>query len=139
MAAVTGKLAKVMYGSVKIAGLSTWTMSGYTAQTLEDTEFGDSVQSFVFGGAGDPGEVTFQGYHDPADANGQAAFATACKNEVLLSNLYFYETATKYWAVAAGGKILPTKCDSIVFEKNALGMVDFAGKVSGAVMTAYGS
>ena len=29
--------------------------------------------------------------------------------------------------------------DSIVFEKNALGMVDFAGKISGAVMTAYGT
>jgi len=139
MAAVAGKLAKVMYGSVKIAGLSTWTLSGYEAPTLEDTEFGDSVQSFVFGGAGDPGTVTFQGYHDPADATGQAAFATACKAGVELSNLYFYETATKYWAVAPGGKILPTKCDSIVFERNALGMVDFAGKISGAVMTAYGT
>ena len=139
MAAVIGKLAKVMYGAVKIAGLSTWTVSGYTAQTLEDTEFGDSVQSFVFGGAGDPGEVTFQGYHDPADTTGQAGFAAACKAGSELTNMYFYETATKFWAVAPGGKILPTKCDSIVFEKNALGMVDFAGKVSGAVMTAYGT
>ncbi len=139
MAATIGKLAKVMYGSVKIAGLSTWTMSGYTAQTLEDTEFGDTIQSFVFGGAGDPGEVTFQGYHDPADTTGQAAFATACQAGVKLTNLYFYETATKYWAVAADGHILPTKCDSIVFERNALGMVDFAGKVSGKAMTAYGT
>jgi hypothetical protein len=139
MAAVIGKLAKVMYGSVKIAGLSTWTVSGYEAQTLEDTEFGDSVQSFLFGGAGDPGTISFTGYHDPADTTGQAAFATACKAGVELSNLYFYETATKYWAVAAGGKILPTKCDSISFDRNALGQVDFAGKVSGAVLTAYGT
>lgn len=139
MAAVTGKLAKVMYGSVKIAGLSTWTLSGYEAQVLEDTEFGDSVQSFVFGGAGDPGTVAFTGYHDPADTTGQAAFATACKSGVELSNLYFYETATKYWAVASGGKILPTKCDAINFDRNALGQVNFAGRISGAVMTAYGS
>jgi len=139
MSATAGKLAKVMYGSVKIAGLSTWTMSGYEAQTLEDTEFGDSVQSFVFGGAGNPGTVTFTGYHDSADSTGQAAFSTACKAGIELTNLYFYETATKYWAVAAGGKILPTKCDSIKFDKNALGQVDFAGKVSAAVMTAYGT
>jgi len=139
MASVSGKLAKVMYGSVKIAGLSTWTMSGYEAPTLDDTEFGDSVQSFVFGGAGDPGTIAFNGYHDPADTTGQAAFAAACKAGVELTNLYFYETATKFWAVAPGGKILPTKCDAITFEKNALGMVDFAGKVSGAVMTAYGT
>jgi hypothetical protein len=139
MSSISGKLAKVMYGGVKIAGLSTWTMSGYEAPTLEDTEFGDTVQSFIFGGAGDPGTVTFQGYYDPLDTTGQAAFAAACKSGVALSNLYFYENETRYWAVAAGGKILPTKCDSIVFEKNALGMVDFAGKVSGAVMTTYGT
>ena len=139
MSAIIGKLSKVMYGAVKIAGLSEWSMSGYEAQTVEDTEFGDSVQSFVFGGAGDPGTISFSGYHDPADATGQAAFATACKAGIPLTNLYFYETATKYWAVAAGGEILPTKCDSITFERNALGKVDFAGKISGAVMTAYGT
>ena len=139
MSSVIGKLSKVMYGSVKIAGLSEWSMSGYEAQTLEDSEFGDSVQSFVFGGAGDPGTISFSGYHDPADTTGQAAFATACKAGTELSNLYFYETETKYWAVAPGGKILPTKCDAITFERNALGKVDFAGKISGAVMTSYGT
>ena len=139
MAAVSGKLAKVMYGNVKIAGLSTWSLSGYTPQTLEDTEFCDTIQSFVFGGAGDPGDVAFSGNYDPADTTGQAAFAAACKAEVPLTNLYFYETATKYWAVAPGGQILPTKCDAITMERSSLGKIDFAGKVSAAVMTAYGT
>ena len=139
MAAVSGKLAKVMYGSIKIAGLSTWSLSGYTPQTLEDTEFGDTIQSFVFGGAGAPGDVSFSGNYDPADTTGQAAFAAACKAEVPLTNLYFYETATKYWAVAPGGQILPTKCDAITMERSALGKIDFSGKVSAAVMTAYGT
>lgn len=139
MGVVKGKLAKVMYGSVKIAGLSTWSMSGYEPQTLEDTEFGDTVQAFVFGGAGNPGNVTFSGNYDSADPNGQDAFSAACKAEVPLTNLYFYETATKYWAVAPGGEILPTKCDAIVMERNALGKIDFAGKISAAVMTRYGT
>lgn len=138
MAAVPGKLSKVMYGSVKIAGLSTWTLSGYTAQTLEDTEFGDTIQSFVFGGADDPGSVAFSGNYDSTDT-GQSTFAAACKAGVPLTNLYFYETATKYWAVAPGGQILPTKCDGVTMERNALGKIEFAGKISAAAMTAYGS
>ena len=139
MASVNGRLAKVMYGSVRLAGLSTWSMSGFTNPTLDDTEFGDTIQSFTFGGMADPGTVTFSGFHDPSDTNGQAAVAAAVVAGISLSNLYFYETTTKYWAVAAGGTILPTKCDSIMFEKNALATVSFEGKVSGAAMTAYGS
>lgn len=138
-AAVAGKLAKVVYGNVKIAGLSTWSLSGYVPQTLEDTEFGDTIQSFVFGGAGDPGTVTFSGNYDPADTTGQVLFAAACKAELPLTNLYFYETATAYWWAGTGGQILPTKCDALVMERNALGKVDFAGRISGAVMVRYGT
>lgn len=139
MAAVNGRLAKVMYGSVRLAGLSTWSMSGFENPTLDDTEFGDTIQSFVFGGMADPGTVAFSGFHDPADTNGQAAVAAAAVAGISLSNLYFYETTTRYWAVAAGGVILPTKCDSITFEKNALATVSFEGKISGAAMTSYGT
>jgi len=139
MAAINGRLAKVMYGSVKIAGLSTWSMSGFTNPTLDDTEFGDTIQSFVFGGMGDPGTVAFNGFYDPADTTGQASLSAATIAGIELSNLYFYETTTKYWAVAPGGKILPTKCDSITFEKNSLATISFEGKISGAVMTAYGT
>lgn len=138
MAAVSGKLAKVMYGSVVIAGLSSWSVSGYEPQILEDTEFGDTVQSFVFGGAGNPGTVTFSGNYDSTDT-GQSTFATACKAEIALSNLYFYETASKYWAVGAGGLILPTKCDAITMERNSLGKIDFSGKISAAKLCVYGS
>lgn len=139
MAAVSGKLAAVYYGANKIAGLSTWAMSGYDAPVLEDTEFGDTVQSFVFGGAGNPGTVSFSGNYDPADTSGQIAFASACKAGVPLTNLYFYETATKWWAVAPGGQILPTKCNAVTMERNALGKIDFTGQVSAAVMTSYGT
>ena len=139
MAARNGRLAKVMYGDIRLAGLSTWSMSGFTNPTLDDTEFGDTVQSFVFGGMGDPGTVTFEGLHDPADTTGQASLAAACIAGIELSNLYFYETTTRFWAVAAGGKILPTKCDSITFEKASLATISFEGKISGAVMTAYGT
>ena len=139
MAAVVGKLAKVLYGSDPILGLSTWSLSGYAAQVLEDTEFGDTIQSFVFGGAGDPGTVSFSGNYDPANATGQIAFATACKAGIALSNLYFYETATKFWWNGTGGTILPTKCDAITMERNSLGKIDFTGRISAVAMTVYGT
>lgn len=128
-----------MYGSVKIAGLSTWSLSGYVNPTLDNTTFGDTVQTFVFGGLADPGTVTFNGFHEPGDTTGQVALSAAARSGIPLSNLYFYETTTKYWAVAPGGQILPTKCDSITFEKNALATVSFEGKISGAAMTPYGT
>jgi len=139
MAAISGKLAKVMYGAVKIAGMGSWTLSGYEAQVLETTELGDTVQKFIFGGAANPGTVTFSGNYDPADTTGQIALNTACKSEVLLTNLYFYETATKYWAVDVGGSILITKADAMTMDRNAIGKIDFSGKVSGAAMVVKGT
>ena len=139
MTPAVGKVGKVMYGSVKVAGLGTFTLSGYEAQTLEKTEFGDTIQSFVFGGAGNPGTVEFSGLLDPTDTTGQRAIDTACTAETLLTNLYFYISATKYWAVDAGGSILITKCKASALDKNGLGTVSFTGKVSGAAMSLYGT
>jgi len=139
MAAISGKLAKVMYGAVKVASMVTWTLSGYESQILEITEMGDTVQKFIFGGAANPGTVTFSGNYDPADTTGQISLNTACKSEIPLTNLYFYETTTKYWAVDIGGSILVTKADAITMDRNAVGKIDFSGKVSGAAMVVKGT
>lgn len=139
MTPAVGKVGKVMYGAIKVAGMGTFTLSGYEAQILEKTEFGDTIQKFVFGGAANPGTVEFSGLLDPTDTNGQRAIDTACTAETPLTNLYFYISATKYWAVDAGGEILITKCKSGALDKNGLGTTTFAGKVSGAAMSLYGT
>jgi len=73
MASIGGRLAKVMYGTVVIAGLGTWSMSGFVPDVVEDTAFGDTVKKWKRGGIDEAGEVTFSGNYDPSDTNGQVA------------------------------------------------------------------
>jgi len=130
MASVGGRLAKVMYGSVVIAGQGEWSMSGFVPDVQEDTAFGDTVKKWKNAGIGDAGTVSFSGNYDPADTNGQAALNALQDTDVGLTNLYFYESTSAFWRVAAGGEIVLSKIKAIGFKKNGLATVSFEGKVS---------
>jgi hypothetical protein len=134
MASIGGRLAKVMYGSNVIAGMGNWSMSGFVPDVKEDTAFGDTVKSWKQAGIGDAGEVTFSGNYDPADTNGQVALNALANTDAELDNLYFYESTSVFWRVAAGGALILTKFNAIKMDKNDLGKIDFAAKVSGKVM-----
>ena len=134
MARIGGRLAKVMYGSVTVAGMGTWSMTGFVPEIQEDTSFGDTVKKFKQAGIGDPGTVSFNGNYDPDDTNGQVALNALANTDAELTNLYFYESTSVFWRVASGGAIIPTKFNEIGFDKNALATIAFEGKVSGAVM-----
>ncbi len=134
MASIGGRLAKVMYGSVVIAGLGTWSMSGFVPDVVEDTAFGDTVKKWKRAGIDDAGEVTFSGNYDPDDTNGQVALNALATVDDGLTNLYFYETTNVFWRVASGGEIVLTKFNAVTMTKNGLGQVDFAGKISAAAM-----
>lgn len=131
---IGGRLAKVMYGSTVIAGLGTWSMSGFVPDVQDDTEFGDTVKTWKQAGIGDAGTVSFSGNYDPADTNGQVALNALANTDSELSNLYFYESTSVFWRVAAGGAIILTKFKAITMDKNALGKISFDGKVSGKLM-----
>lgn len=134
MAAIGGRLAKVMYGSNTIAGMGTWALSGFTPDVLESTAFGDTVKKWTEAGIGDAGTITFSGNYDPADTNGQVALAALQNTGVELTNLYFYESTSVFWRVAAGGTIIITKFGAPTFTKNGLATVSFEAKVSGKPM-----
>jgi hypothetical protein len=134
MASIGGRLAKVMYGSNVIAGMGNWSMSGFVPDVKEDTAFGDTVKSWKQAGIGDAGEVTFSGNYDPADTNGQVALNALANTDAELDNLYFYESTSVFWRVAAGGALILTKFSSIKMDKNDLGKIDFAAKVSAKAM-----
>lgn len=134
MASIGGRLAKVMYGSTVIAGMGTWSMSGFVPDVQEDTAFGDTVKKWKQAGIGDAGEVSFAGNYDPADSNGQVALNALANTDSELTNLYFYESTSVFWRVAAGGAIVLTKFNAITMDKAALGKIDFAGKVSAKQM-----
>lgn len=134
MASIGGRLAKVMYGSVVVAGIGEWSMSGFVPDVVEDTAFGDTVKSWVNAGIADAGEVSFSGNYDPDDANGQVALNALADSVVGLTNLYFYETTNVFWRVKAGGTIVLTEVQPIKFIKNGLATVSFKGKISAKAM-----
>lgn len=134
MASIGGRLAKVMYGSTVIAGMGTWAMSGFIPEVQEDTAFGDTVKSWKQAGIGDAGEVSFSGNYDPDDTNGQVALNALANTDAELTNLYFYESTSVFWRVEDGGAIVLTKFNAINMDKNALGTIDFTGKISAKPM-----
>ena len=134
MASIGGRLAKVMYGSTTIAGMGTWSMSGFVPVVMDNTAFGDTVMKWKQAGIGDAGEVSFAGNYDPGDTNGQVALNALANTDSELANLYFYESTSVFWRVALGGAIVITKFNAITMDKNALGTIEFTGKVSAKVM-----
>ena len=134
MAAIGGRLAKVMYGSIVVANIGEWSMSGFVPDIDESTAFGDTVKKWVRAGIDDAGEVAFSGLYDPADTNGQVALNALQTVTGGLTNLYFYESTNVFWRVAAGGEILLTIFQPIKFTKDGLATVAFTGKISGKAM-----
>jgi len=134
MASVGGRLAKVMYGSVVVAGIGEWSMTGYVPGVVDDTAFGDTVMKWNNAGIADAGEVSFSGNYDPADTTGQVALLALAESAVGLTNLYFYESTSAFWRVSSGGTIVLTEVRNPKFIKNGLATISFKGKVSAKAM-----
>ena len=135
MAVKVGRIACVAIDGKKIAEIGTFTLSGFTRDTLESTEFGDDIKEYVFGMA-DGGEVSFSGNYDHTDSTGQMLLESYVSNNVALKQgqLRFYLDTTTYFTVGTDGTIIITKCKAISFEKAGIGTIEFTGKVAGAEM-----
>ena len=136
---ITGKGGKVMLGSVVVANIKDWALSGFSMGTLETTAFGDTIRKFVPDMTGDPGTVSFSGNYDPADTAGQLALDALCVAGTTSTDLYLYANTSTFWRVGAGGDIVTTKGKAVTLPRNGLGSVSFEGKVSGAAMEQVGS
>ena len=140
MSALSGKNAKVMYGSVVVADMVEWSMSGWSFPIVKkDTAFSDTVMEYDIAEPGDPGTISFSGNYDPADTNGQIALQTVCEAGTEITNLYLYANTSTFWRVSSGGHILVTKAMAITMPRNAYGKVSFEGQVSGAAMEQVGT
>jgi len=138
MAEISGLGGKVMLGSVVVAAIKEWSMSGFTMGTLDTTAFGDTVKTCLADDCGDPGTISFSGNYDPADATGQAALATLCEAGNAITNLYLYANTSTFWRVGSGGSIIVTKAKTVTFPRCGLGTVSFDGQVCGAAMEQVG-
>lgn len=140
MAKISGKSGKCMYGSVVLANITEWSMSGFTMGTIKkDPAFGDTITEYVADGIGDPGTIAFTGNYDPADTNGQKAMKTVCATGNLITNLYLYANTSTFWRVASGGGIIVTKANAITLPRSGMGKISFEGQVSGAAMECVGT
>jgi len=136
--AITGKNAKVMYGSVVLAGQVEWSMSGFSQGVTETTAFGDTIKTYEAADAGDPGTISFNGNYDPTDTTGQAAILTQCEAGTELTNIYLYCNTSTFWRVGSGGVIIVTKSHNVTMPRNGVGKITFEGQVSGAAMEQVG-
>ena len=134
MTTMSGRLASVRIQAVQVAGMGTWTLSGFTREVIEEDSWDLDIKKKYFS-VGDSGTITFSGLHDPADA-GQLTLGSACLGSSLFvsGDIRFYVNTSKYWTIAVGGTIMITKSHSITMEKSAMGTVDFEAVVEDGVM-----
>jgi hypothetical protein len=133
MAVKAGKFALITIDNKVIAEMGSYTLSGYVRETLEHTAFGDTFKKFVAGTV-DGGDISFSGYYDPTDTDGQRTLENACESGRILTpgQLKVYIDTNHYFTVAAGGTMFVTKARSVSMEKTGLGSTDFTVKVAGA-------
>ena len=136
---ITGKGGRVYMGSVLVANIKDWSMSGFSQGTAEVTAFGDTVKKFVAADAGDPGTISFSGNYDPADSTGQQAIDALCVAGSSFTNLYLYANTATFYYVGPGGEIIVTKAKAVALARSGVGTVSFEGKVSGAAMLQAGT
>jgi hypothetical protein len=140
-----GKLAgvngRVQYGTVTVANMVSWSMSGFSLPvTSAPTAFGDTgTKVYEVAELGEAGTIEFNGNYDPADSAGQLALSSVCQAGTHLTNLYLYANTSTFWRVGAGGFIIVTKANAVTMPRNNFGTISFSGQVSSQAMEQVGT
>ncbi len=140
MAKISGKNGKVMYGSVVVAEMVSWSMSGVTMPTTKaPTAFGDTGMAVKeITDLPDAGTLEFNGNWDPSNQK-QKDLHTACAAGTHLTNLYLYANTSTFWRVKSGGYIIVTKSQAVTLPRNNFGTISFSGDISTAEMEQVGT
>jgi hypothetical protein len=140
MAVKIGRLASVELNGNTIAEMSSYTYTGYTADTIDVTAFCDSSKDFV-PSLIDPGEITITGNYDYTDTNGQIALEAAVEagTEYGPDEIKFYLDGQcsgngYYLTPETGGVIIWTKSKAIGMSAAGVGTIEFTGKLSGGAL-----
>lgn len=136
-----GYKGKVTLGSNTVLGMGVWSYSGFTAELLDDTEFADDYDDFVYGLI-HCGKVTFNGKYKADDTQGQALLKSAMLNKSNIADIRYYINTVSYYTpnntTAAGSEGIPAgtpighvKVESldVNFDKGALGDISFVTQV----------
>lgn len=131
-----GYAGKVTLGANKVLGMGVWSWSGHNVDLLEDVEFTDDYDDFIYGLL-HCGKVSFNGNYKKDDTQGQDLLRSAMINRSNLTDIRFYVDSVSYYTpnstTAAGGG-LPAgtavghcKVESmdVNFDRTALGSISF--------------
>ena len=136
---LSGSFQKVTLGAtLKVLGVSKFSMSGCTRKTVDVSEFGVDIDTFEFGSA-DGGTISMSDVSfDPTNAE-QMSFVTAVQSGIKLnpgttSGIRFWLNSTSYYAIGTSGNILMTSAGKVDADRNGVAKTSFEGKVSGALM-----
>jgi len=137
MSVYAGRLAKVVLGTYTVAEMASWAIGGAVTEMLDSTSFGDKFREFEIG-LSDGGTVTIRGHYDISDTNGQAMLYSAWRNQSALTAIKFYVNSVSYYTPDVTG-ISASRClvqsfSPIEFDQAGIGTVEFALKVSGALL-----
>jgi hypothetical protein len=131
-----GKNCALKLGTFNVQGMGKWSIPGVKWDLLDATQFGDQMKQFLFG-LGDGGEISFSGKMYSPDPGGQDALRTANLNQSQLTNLFFYQDATSYWALATSAypsSYLLVTAWKIDADASGLLQSDYTVKVCGGAM-----
>ena len=144
-----GHLGKVTLGASTIVAMGTWSMSGISADQVESSAFGDNWKKYEFG-MKDGGQITFNGFLDPADTTGQQALQKANIDNTDLTSMRLYIDNTSYYepcqttsyfapgALSTGQSTVRSLVNvtsyDISMDKSGLATISFTCKVSGVMV-----
>jgi hypothetical protein len=138
---ISGVNGKVLYGSVVVAEMVSWSMSGISQPTASaPTAFGDTgAKVKEVTELPDPGTIEFNGNYDPSDSGGQIALAAISEVGTHLTNLYLYANTSTFWRVSGSGYIIVTKANAVTLPRSGFGTISFSGDVSSDFMEQVGT
>ena len=138
---ISGVNGSVMKGSVTVANMVSWSMSGFSLPvTAAPTAFADTgTKVYEVAELGEAGTIEFNGNYDPTDANGQLALSALCQTGDHITDLYLYVNTATWWQVKDGGYIIITKADAVTLPRNNFGTISFSGQVSTKAMEQKGT
>lgn len=151
MAANVAFQGKVALGSTTIAEMGTWTLSGVTADEFDSSAFGDNWKTYEYG-MKDGGSISFNGWFDPTDTDGQEALMKANLDNTALTSMRFYYNRTSYFeacqstgwfapgSLSTGQDTVPSSVRITSYDigndKSGLSTISFTAKISGVLVKA---
>jgi hypothetical protein len=131
----TGVYAKITIDNVIVAEMGSYTIAGFNRDTLEHTSFGSTVKKFIAGHV-NGGDISFSGFFDPDDTNGQKKLIQCAEQNTILTpgRLKVYIDTNHYFTVGAAGTMFVTKANGLGMDKSGIGTTDFTVKVAGAAL-----